>query len=146
MDQIPAVTVLALAAQVADKICAMFERRGADGMYSSRARDLVDLVDLAMISAQEALVSDEVIEHLRREEARRRDAGTLVEPLPTALRLADEQVDEWSRRWAKATRQAPVGFDEAYASAARFVDPVLTGGASGATWSPAGRTWRPVGR
>lgn len=37
VDTIPAVALLTLAAQVADKVCALFERHGADGRRSSRA-------------------------------------------------------------------------------------------------------------
>lgn len=143
VDEIPAITVLALPAQIADKICAVFERRGERGTPSSRARDLADL---AMIAAQVPVDGDEVSRHLRREEARRLAAGTLLAPLPESFRLADEQLVEWSRRWKKATRQAPIGFDEAYASAAAFVDPVLAGDVLDAAWSPSAGAWVPADR
>jgi hypothetical protein len=71
VDAIPDVAVLALGAQVADKVCAMFERHGLDGHASSRARDLADI---AMIATQENVDGTELAAQLRREERRRLDA------------------------------------------------------------------------
>jgi hypothetical protein len=110
VDEIGPVALLGLSAQVADKVCALFERHGPDGHVSSRARDLADL---AMIAAQKDLDGTALMRDLRREEARRLAATSLLKPLPPALRLADEQVIDWQRRWQKATRGAPIDFAEA---------------------------------
>jgi hypothetical protein len=82
-----------------------------------------------------------LIAHVRREEARRREAGTLAEPLPNKLRLAEEQVVDWVGRWARATRDAPLSFDEAQAVATMFLSPVLAGDAEGMRWHSATQTW-----
>lgn len=137
VDQTQPVALLALPAQIADKLCALHERHG-DGHYSSRARDLADL---AMIAQQKDSEGSRLIAHVRREEARRRQAGTLIEPLPTTLQLAEEQIADWSRRWKKATRDAPVSFKEAQAVAAAFLNPVLDDTANGKHWNAANQTW-----
>lgn len=137
VDQIEPVALLALPAQIADKLCALHERHG-DGHYSSRARDLADL---AMIAQQKDFEGSSLIAHVRREEARRRKAGTLIEPLPTTLQLAEDQIADWGRRWKKATRGAPVTFDEARAVAAAFLTPVLDGTADGMSWNAGTQTW-----
>jgi hypothetical protein len=137
VDQTEPVAVLALPAQIADKLCALHERH-RDGHYSSRARDLADL---AMIAQQKDSEGSRLISHVRREEARRRKAGTLIEPLPTTLQLAEEQIADWSLRWKKATRDAPITFEEARAVAAAFLNPVLDGAADGMRWKAATQTW-----
>ena len=137
VDQTEPLALLALPAQIADKLCALHERHG-DGHYSSRARDLADL---AMIAQQKHSEGSSLIAHVRREEARRRKAGTLIEPLPTTLELAEEHIADWSPRWKKATRDAPVTFEEARAVAAAFLNPVLDGTADGMRWNAATQTW-----
>jgi hypothetical protein len=82
-----------------------------------------------------------LIAHVRREEARRQQAGTLIEPLPTTLQLAEEQIADWSPRWTKATRDAPITFEQARAVAAAFLNPVLDGTADGMHWNAATRNW-----
>lgn len=137
VDQTPPVALLALPAQIADKLCALHERHG-DGRHSSRARDLADL---AMIAQQKDSEGSRLIARVRREEARRRKAGTLIESLPKALHLAEEQIDDWSPRWNKATRDAPITFEEARAVAAAFLTPVLNGTPDGMRWNAAAQTW-----
>lgn len=95
-----------------------------------------------MIATQKDIDGTELMNSLRRQERRRREAQTLTEPLPAALRLADEQIADWERRWHKATRGAPIGFDEALAVAATFMDPVLQGSVEGKRWSAAEQQWR----
>jgi nucleotidyltransferase AbiEii toxin of type IV toxin-antitoxin system len=124
---------------MADKVCALYERHGTgQKTFSSRARDLADL---AMIAQQKGADGTELIEQVRREEKRRLDAGTLIEPLPTTLRLAGEQIADWAPRWTKATRGAPIALDEAQAVAAALLDPVLEGSATGRHWSAAEQAW-----
>jgi hypothetical protein len=131
--------LLGLPAQIADKACALFERHGADGARSSRARDLADI---AMIATQKEIEGARVTAHLRREERRRLLAETLIEPLPRALRLADEQIADWRSRWRRATRGAPITFEEAQAVAASFMDPVLVDSVNSRHWSAADQRWR----
>jgi hypothetical protein len=138
VDEIPPVALLALPAQVADKMCALFERHGSGGFRPSRARDLADI---AMIAAQKDIDGTELAKDLRREEHRRLEARTLVEPLPGALRLADEQIADWGPRWFKATRGAPIDFDQAHVVAARFTDPALQRSVEGKRWSVAEQRW-----
>ena len=138
VDEIPTVALLALSAQIADKVCAIFERHGPDGRVSSRARDLADI---AMIADQKDIDGTGLADHLRREERRRLAAQTLVEPLPAALRLADEQIADWGDRWSKATRNAPIDFTQAQLVAARFMDPVLQYAVEGKRWSAAEQQW-----
>jgi hypothetical protein len=138
VDEIPAVALLALTAQIADKVCAIFERHGPDGHASSRARDLADL---AMIATQKDIEGTTLANHLRREEHRRLKAQTLVEPLPAALRLADAQITDWGSRWSKATRDAPIDFAQAQSVAASFLDPVLQDAVEGKQWSAAEQEW-----
>ena len=133
VDIIPSVATLALASQLADKVCALFEVHGVDGRHSSRARDLADI---AMVAAQQSMEGTELMTELRREENRRLDAGTLVAPLPSELRLAKEQLGDWRSRWTRATRGAPISFDEAQEVAAAFIDPVLKDAVEGKRWGP----------
>lgn len=139
VDQTPPIAVLALAAQLADKVCALFERHGVDGQMSSRARDLADI---AMIAMQEDVEGSALAGHVRREEQRRIEARTLIEPLPDRLRLADEQIADWGPRWSKATRGAPIPFDEAQRIAAGFIDPVLAATVEGKAWRAPEQQWR----
>jgi hypothetical protein len=132
------VAVLALPAQVADKVCALFERHGADRKPSSRARDLADV---AMIALQKDVDGTVLGHHLKREEARRLQAGTLLEPLPRHLLLDAEQIADWGPRWRKATRGAPIEFVDAQKIAAGFIDPVLNGAADGKVWSSGDQDW-----
>ncbi len=138
VDEIAPVAVLALPAQLADKVCALFERHGREQRPSSRARDLADI---AMIATQEDLDGSSFTAALRREEQRRLDAKTLIEPLPRTLRLSGEQVTDWQARWARATRAAPITFDHAQAVAAALIDPVLADAAEGKRWSAADQRW-----
>lgn len=131
IDSLPSVLVLAWPQQIADKTCAVFEQHG-DGL-SSRVRDLADL---AMIAEQiEGLSGDELIEALRAEEARRRDRF-LPDGLPDQFTLPPKQDSEWRSSWAKASRNAPVSFDESLALARKLLNPVLEGSAAGRRWNP----------
>jgi hypothetical protein len=65
----------------------------------------------------------------------------IVEPLPAALRLADEQLADWEPRWHRATRGAPIDFDQAQAVAAEFMDPVLRHSVERRRWIAAEQRW-----
>ena len=100
VDVTPPIALLALPAQVADKVCAVFERHGTRGEPSSRARDLADI---AMIAAQKAIDGTSLVTHLQREQDRRLAAGTLHAPLPRSFALVEEQRIQWQSRWKGAT-------------------------------------------
>jgi hypothetical protein len=131
VDVTPPVALLALAAQVADKVGALFERHGDDKMPSSRARNLADI---AMIATQNSLDRTSLVRHVDREQARRIVAGMLHGPLPSSFSLDPEQRAEWSARWTKATRNAPITFEDAERLSGVFLNPVINGSASGQRW------------
>lgn len=138
VDQLPPLQALRLPAQVAQKVCAMFEVHGQQGHFSTRARDLVDV---AMIAMQvDTLPADELTDQLDREEQRRLERGKLTAPLPQSFTLSSEQQAAWRRTWAKATRRAPISFDDALAVTMAFLDPILGNDAQG-VWSPESRRW-----
>jgi hypothetical protein len=124
VDGIPRVATLTFAAQLADKVCALYERHGESREHSSRARDLADI---AMIASQVDLDGDELETRVRAEQARRIEAGTLAGPLPDALTLPRGQREDWARRWKNATRSAAIVFEDALASASALMTPVLAG-------------------
>ncbi len=138
VDVTPPVALLALPAQIADKACAIFERHGDEQTPSSRARDLADI---AMIATQKPIDGTSLVQHLDREQARRIAAGMLRGPLPNTFSLDPEQRAEWLTRWAKATRNAPIAFEDAERLSGVFLDPVLDGSASGKRWEPARLVW-----
>ena len=96
VDGIPGLTLLAIAPQLADKTCAMFERHGTDRAPSSRPRDLADI---AMIAQQvDDIDGDELQAALRAEEQRRQHTGSLHQPLPNHLEL-----DPTQERYTRST-------------------------------------------
>lgn len=139
VDGAAPIALLALPAQLADKLCAMYERHGPKAYYSSRPRDLADI---AMIAQQKDVDGTSLLGHVRREEKRRRDAGTLQGPLPARLELPGAQLSAWAASWPKATRNAPLEINEALEAASLLLDPVLSGAAEGMTWVAAQRGWR----
>ncbi len=135
LDEHPPIAVIGLAQQIAEKTCAMFERRG--NVHSSRARDLADIATIAQqISGIDASA---IIAALRSETERRSD--TLPDGLPTAFALDQAQADEWRRRWSTLVRQPPVDFDEALQTCASFLSLVLDTSAAGHSWSCEHRLW-----
>jgi Nucleotidyl transferase AbiEii toxin, Type IV TA system len=140
VDTTAPIAVLALPAQLADKLCAIFERHGPDAQHSSRARDLADI---AMVATQKEIDGSALLAAVDRESRRRLAAGTLIEPLPAAFVLAGEQTADWRPRWSRATRGAPIAFDEALAIAIAFLDPVLGREVADHAWDFAGRRWTP---
>jgi hypothetical protein len=131
IDAVPPLQVLAWPQQIADKICAIFERHPSGS--SSRSRDLADL---GMIAQQvDALDGSALIEALRAEELRRKPTS-LIGGLPRSFVLDETQEREWRAGFEKASRGAPIIFDDAYAVAKALVDPLLDGSAADRRWSP----------
>lgn len=138
IDSMPEIRLLPLELQLADKICAMFERHGVNGeLFSSRSRDLADI---AMIAMQQPVDGGELHAALAAE-AQRRAGARLVNGLPATFLLMDAQVDQWRATWTKSARKAPVSFDEAVAIADRFLTPVLAGDVEQVHWSPVTGAW-----
>jgi hypothetical protein len=131
---IASIALIAVEAQIADKVCAMHEQRPAGP--SSRWRDLADI---AMMSQQIGGIDAAALTAAIDAEARRRPEK-LSGGLPAALRLPDAQLAEWRRAWGKGGRDVPMMIDEALDLGARFLDPVLSGNAAGVWW-PDRRHW-----
>jgi Nucleotidyl transferase AbiEii toxin, Type IV TA system len=129
LDTLPPVLVLSWSQQIAEKVCAIFERHG--DAPSPRSRDLADLGIVAM--QIDGLDGDSLIAALRQEEKRRRDR-TLPEGLPEVFALPPDQEKQWRSAFPKASRNAPISFDEALERATALVEPLLNATAGGKRW------------
>jgi hypothetical protein len=139
VDAVTQVRVFPIALQLAEKACAMFERHGTTQQHSTRARDLVDV---AMVAQQiDQISGDSLADGLELEELRRLDRGSLVAPLPDRFALHPVQESDWRRRWARATRDAPMTYDVAHAIAGQFLTPVLARSVRGRRWAVDRRSW-----
>jgi hypothetical protein len=109
---------------IADKVCAIHGSHGTTAMPSTRYKDLVDLVAIAL---EVSVPADAQIAALRSEADRR---GVR---LPAALTVPDRAL--WEPGYAAEARRSllPVAhtLDEALAVAAPFIDPLLDGTAAG---------------
>lgn len=138
IDRVPTLRLLPLEDQLADKVCAMFERHGADGLqFSTRSRDLADI---AMICSQQRIDGSRLTASLAAE-ADRRAAARLPTGLPAAFGLPSGQQQQWRQTWTKSARQPPIGFDEALSLVTAFVGPVLASGVHGLHWRPDKQAW-----
>lgn len=119
---------------IADKVCAIFARYGAQQRPSTRYKDLLDLVSLATTTAVGA---DEQRRALRSEAVRRSIS------FPNRFDVPDLEL--WQAGYAREARRAvtPIAasLDEALAIVRPFLDPLLDSTAAG-TWEPDRHTWR----
>ncbi|MCC7107427.1 MAG: nucleotidyl transferase AbiEii/AbiGii toxin family protein [Chloroflexi bacterium] len=118
---------------VAEKVHAYTRRYGPSGSPSSRPKDLVDLVLLAM---HEPFRADELRGAL---EATFNARGT--HPLPEEL---PPPPAEWARPYAELARQVGIvpALDDGYRRAVAFLNPILRGAAAGAVhWILATQEW-----
>ncbi|HEY9481350.1 MAG TPA: nucleotidyl transferase AbiEii/AbiGii toxin family protein [Micromonosporaceae bacterium] len=119
---------------IADKVCAILERRGQARRPSTRFKDLVDLVTLVAHAHPSA---DDQCRALA-SEAHRRDIG-----LPHRFEVPDATL--WEPGYAAEARRAFVpiarSLSEALAYVRPFLDPLLGGTATGA-WDPNDRRWK----
>lgn len=118
---------------VADKVVAMYELHGARRLPSTRYRDLVDLVAIAIgasVDAETQLMALAV-------QAKRRGIA-----LPASFEVPDRAL--WEPGYAAEARRSllPVAhtLEEALAIVAPFLGPLLDGSASG-RWDAAERRW-----
>lgn len=138
-DDWPTVALYPLVDHIADKICALYERHGADRIPSTRYRDLVDLI---LIIIEEPIDGRLVQTILRREANRRRQLGTDLD-LPSSF---DKPVGpHWSSGYRAAAATVPAlrehrTLDQASVLARTFLDPVLSPDDPG-LWTPRTRTW-----
>jgi hypothetical protein len=118
---------------VADKVAATFQRYGERQAPSTRYRDLIDLVAIAIGASVEA----EGLMAALASEAKRR--GIVI---PGRFAVPDRAL--WEAGYAAEARRSllPVAstLDQALAIIGPFLDPVLDGTAGG-TWHPDSRTW-----
>lgn len=135
----PLVRLYPLADHVADKIAAMYERHGPAQLASTRYRDLVDLV---LIALRDELDGTGVCTAVRREVDRRAEDATV-------LALPDQFIVPGSA-WLLGYRSAAAGvpglddyrsLEQATELAHALLDPVLSGRASGTRWRPERLTW-----
>lgn len=129
------VCILRLEPQLADKICAMFERHGQEQTHSSRWRDLADVAMIAMQTS--TIAAEPLLRHLERERNRR---PRLIDGLPSIFALPDEQIREWRQNWGGRGRTVPVTIDEALEIARGFIAPLLDTSAAG-EWSHEHARW-----
>lgn len=120
--------------QIADKVCATVAEYA--GKPSSREKDLVDLVILALTHDVDARSLGSAVET----EAQRRG----LEPI-----LALTIPTGWGARYTKEISSTPYGRDFGVVETAgrlmrEFLDPVLDGRVTSGTWSHASLTWEPV--
>ncbi|OUS91923.1 nucleotidyl transferase AbiEii/AbiGii toxin family protein [Rhodococcus sp. NCIMB 12038] len=132
----PQFALYPLPQQVADKLCAMYERHGRDGTApSSRYRDLVDLV---LIIDTWTLRADHLTAALRSEAQRRQLT------LPTSVIAPGPQ---WPTGYAATAKTvaalSPTArtIDQALNTVGRCLNPILDGTVSDGTWDPATSTW-----
>ena len=132
----PVVVLYPLPDQVADKVCAMYERHGPDGSIgSTRYRDLVDLV-LIITSCQ--------LDGQQTRAALAAESGRRSLTLPTALRSPGSG---WASEYPRIARKSTLapdlqGLEGALTQAGRCLSPLLAGELTGGRWDPRRSAWR----
>ena len=127
--------MIAIEDQIADKVCAIMSGYGAGGKGSSRAKDLVDIVILALHQEIDAAYLCRAI----RTEATNRDL-----PLFTSVTIPEAIQAGYGK--LAATVKPIDGFrtwEEAASLVEEVIQPVLSGSVGEGRWSPEQRTWLP---
>jgi hypothetical protein len=128
------VTVYPMCDHIADKVCATAETHGPLGRASSRVRDLVDLVVIAVTQTVDA---DGLSRAIRLEWRHRGLPGTPAFDPPR----------DWAAGYAGLARRTPgcanfMTFEDAVHFVGKdFLGSVLAGQAGGQTWDPTGGIW-----
>ncbi|MGM7647475.1 nucleotidyl transferase AbiEii/AbiGii toxin family protein [Nocardia sp. JW2] len=128
-----------LADQVADKLCAMFERYGAAGGSSGRYRDLVDLLLVSTYLRVELGATVAAVE-----------AERLLRRIPTLPSTMQAPGSDWIRQWPGTARKSPLATEHhdleiALAAARACYDLILISvpaTTSTAVWEPDRQAWR----
>ncbi|MFF0547204.1 nucleotidyl transferase AbiEii/AbiGii toxin family protein [Nocardia thailandica] len=134
------VALYPLADQVADKLCAMFERFGQRGATSGRYRDLVDLL---LVSTYLPIDLASTVEAVEAERVLR---GIAV--LPETMQAPGQ---DWVQNWPGTAKKSPLAdehheLEAALATARLCYDRVLASVpaiAATASWDPDQRQWTP---
>lgn len=122
-----------LADQIADKVCACESVYGPTGVPSTRVKDLVDLV---LIALTQPVGGTNLTDAIRAERARRQlpDRDTFTGPAT------------FGRSWRTVAKQAnlPPALDLAAAVilTSHLVEPALTAAVTGQSWNPDEQLWR----
>lgn len=127
-----------IADHIADKVCALLERRSRPDGHVEQSTRYRDLADLAAFAHSTSVGADELRRALDSEAQRRRLT------LPDRLKVPSSSA--WAAGYAGVARDTP-GLEErnlesAMSSAGRLIDPVLAGTA-GACWDPGAMAWMP---
>lgn len=134
---LPAFTLYPLPDQVADKVCAMYQRYGTRQLPSSRYRDLVDLL---IIIGNNGLDAASLVQALQQEATRRRLQLPLQLLSPAPI---------WATGYPTEARTSALPqhlhqLDQALAIAGECLDPILSGAVTAGTWTPGTRHWEPI--
>ncbi|MGC2374365.1 MAG: nucleotidyl transferase AbiEii/AbiGii toxin family protein [Solirubrobacteraceae bacterium] len=124
--------MVALEQHIAEKVHAYTGAYGTEQRQSTRSKDLVDLVLIGTLAKPHAGPLGTALQATFQ--------GRDRQPLPTAVPLPPAL---WAQSYAAQARNLdlPTGLATAHAHAARLVDPVLQGTATG-RWDPTRRQWR----
>ena len=120
---------------LADKLCAMAERH--EGRPSSRVKDLVDILVYA---------SNCEIDGAKLSRRIARELGVRRLAVPERFCVPPEWAGTYEKQFTKLVsqtglRQKPGSIGEASETAARLLDPALSGSADGKIWNPAKFEW-----
>ncbi len=130
IEPIP-VPALPLPQHIAEKVHAYTRKYGASGRASTRPKDLVDILLIARSERLDAASLRNALEVTfgQREQ----------QPLPSSL---PPPPANWREPYGRLATEVDVEpeLDEAFASAAEFLDPILAGRADG-EWNPQRRIW-----
>ncbi len=135
----PVVSLYPVIDHVADKVCAMYEKHGPNQIASTRYRDLVDLI---LIALHEQLDGPQLHLALRTEVARRTARGTVL-LLPDAFTMPGPGWPDGYR----STAADVTGLhdyrtiEQATELAHTLLDPLLGDGAPPASWDPERLRW-----
>ena len=125
--------VYPLVDHIADKVAAILQRYGPALVASTRFKDLVDLVAIAL----QATIEAEPLRAALESEADRRGIA-----LPATFPVPDREI--WTRGYAAEVKRSRLdtafSLDDALAIVAPFLNPLLDGTASG-HWDPKERQW-----
>lgn len=132
---LPLFTLFPLADQIADKVCAMYQRYGSIQAASSRYRDLVDLV---LITTHFQIDAAETAAALSAESTRR------ATTLPATLQSPG---GPWRRGYPSTARKTALppelwDLSAALQAAGACLDPLLSGQLTSGTWHPAQLQWQ----
>lgn len=138
----PHARVFPIEDHIADKVCAIFELRGARLAASTRYKDFVDLVLIALNAKVPGPATHRI---LREEEKRRQQRGDVTLELPTRFHIPDH--DRWVGGYAKAAKD--VGelppelrqLDNAIELGNAFLTPLLKPTPPDGDWDPSTLTW-----